>query len=294
MVFQRDPPNPFYRRVNGNSPNRGGQPPRPTYADGGHLKWKLGGKIDRRHFAYRGAIFHQGAKTDESPCARGLVEYHDSPSHIVWLPVDDTCAANRENAPLILADRPYPARRANRAASVGGLFSVPSPSFRPCAHGWEHPRHNSCARMTAVIAPSSLNLRIVSADILKPGDLRARHLTQRRRAIIFRSGGVAHSGRSGPSHRADAQTCHLLRLVSFRATRKRPRSRGNWGRTLKGAGRGWGDRHGHDVGSQSAVTIKLSVTVACFEITSGLFRPVPGVLACFQASGHSSEPFSRI
>jgi hypothetical protein len=32
-----------------------------------------------------------------------------------------------------------------------------------------------------------------------------------------------------------------------------------------------GNRHGSDVGSRSAVAIKLSVTVACFEITNGLF-----------------------
>ena len=36
-----------------------------------------------------------------------------------------------------------------------------------------------------------------------------------------------------------------------------------------------GNRHGTDVGSRSAVAIKLSVTMARFEITSGLFRPAP-------------------
>jgi hypothetical protein len=34
-------------------------------------------------------------------------------------------------------------------------------------------------------------------------------------------------------------------------------------------------RHNSDVESLSAIAIKLSVTAACFEITSGLVRPVP-------------------
>jgi hypothetical protein len=34
-------------------------------------------------------------------------------------------------------------------------------------------------------------------------------------------------------------------------------------------------RHDIDVGLLSAIAIKLSVTIDCFEITSGLFRPVP-------------------
>jgi hypothetical protein len=73
----------------------------------------------------------------------------------------------------------------------------------------------------------------------------------------------------------------------FLCQKKRPQLSGaSWGRVGLEMYRMGGNRHGSDVGSLSAVAIKLSVTVACFEITNGLFRPVPlrGVLSVFRAS----------
>ena len=46
--------------------------------------------------------------------------------------------------------------------------------------------------MITVITPLLLNLDMPHANRITPGDLRARHLNQRRLAIIFRSGGVEH------------------------------------------------------------------------------------------------------
>jgi hypothetical protein len=56
--------------------------------------------------------------------------------------------------------------------------------------------HFPSGRMTTVIPPLPLNLNMPHANRIMPGDLRARHLNQRRLAIIFRSGGVVHSGQS--------------------------------------------------------------------------------------------------
>jgi hypothetical protein len=36
-------------------------------------------------------------------------------------------------------------------------------------------------------------------------------------------------------------------------------------------------RHGSHVGAQSATAINFCVKMACFEITSGSFRPVPTI-----------------
>jgi hypothetical protein len=88
---------------------------------------------------------------------------------------------------LLLSHGPIATRKLSRIVrpSVGCRMCL-------CAHEWEHPRPNPCARKTTVIEPLSLNLNAPRANRITPGDLRARHLTQRRRAIIFRLGGVVY------------------------------------------------------------------------------------------------------
>jgi len=77
-----------------------------------------------------------------------------------------------------------------RPPHVGGLFVMLSPSM--CSRAGAPPTQ-PVRTYDYGIAPLSLNLVIVRADILKAGGiLRARHLNQRRLAIIFRSGGVVH------------------------------------------------------------------------------------------------------
>jgi hypothetical protein len=49
-----------------------------------------------------------------------------------------------------------------------------------------------------------MNLRVIFADILRPGDLRDSVTNQRRRAIIFRLNGLVHSATK------DVGTAHII------------------------------------------------------------------------------------